>query len=131
MLSKTPPLVLTCQLCSKIPDLRVSGIQVRLMLTVLLTHLLLLSPVFFFFPGGPSQWCAAVSSSARAKSMPPKSSTPKSSQPEVRGSVSNKNRHQKPSLWLRVCCRKSPEYEEAGALLLLFIYLVITCLFVS
>lgn len=82
-----PPPMLTCQLCSKIPDLCVSGIQVIVMLTVLLTHLILLSPVFFFLPGGPSQWCAAVSNSAQAKSMPPKSSTPKSSQPEVRGSV--------------------------------------------
>lgn len=48
MLNRTPPLMLTCQLCSKIPDLCVSGIRVRGMLTVLLTHLILLSPVFFF-----------------------------------------------------------------------------------
>lgn len=48
MLNKMPPMMLTCQLCSKIPDLCESGIQVRVMLTVLLTHLILLSPVFFF-----------------------------------------------------------------------------------
>lgn len=52
MLNTAPPLMLTCQLCSKIPDLCVSGSQVRVMLTVLLTHLISLSPVFFFPPRG-------------------------------------------------------------------------------
>lgn len=59
-----------------------------LMLTKLLqqlTHLIPVSPVFCV-PGGPFQWCVAVSNSAQAKSTLPKSSTPKSSRPEVRKS---------------------------------------------
>lgn len=54
---------------------------------LMLTKLIALQPVFCLcFPGGPFQWCAAVSNSAQAKSTPPKSSTPKSSRPEVRES---------------------------------------------
>lgn len=61
-----------------------------LMLTKLMQQPLTpLSPVFFFFsPGGPFQWCVAVSNFVQAKSMQPKSSIPKSSRPEVR--VKNK-----------------------------------------
>lgn len=50
------------------------------------------------FPGGPFQWCAAVSNSAQAKSTPPKSSTPKNSRLEVRGRSERKT-----LTWLCVC----------------------------
>lgn len=54
------------------------------------------------FPGGPFQWCDAVSNSAQAKSTPPKSSTPKNSQPEVRRRSKRKTLAFNPVQWLCV-----------------------------
>lgn len=71
-------------------------------------------PPVFCSPGGPSQWCAAASNSAPAKSMLPKSSTPKSSRPEVRQTdrrAGNKDGY--PGSWLFF--RGSREREEAEA----------------